>query len=81
MSDLPRLLDSANQKVNPSCLTWADDIILLSESDKGLEYMLKEMEGNCKGNELLLNTDKTKVMIFNKTGRLIRKILHLTTFN
>ena len=83
MSDLPRLLDSANQKVTPEsnhprCLIWADDIILLSESDKGLEYMLKEMEGYCKGNELLLNTDKTKVMIFNKTGRLIRKYF---TFN
>ena len=35
--------------------------------------MLKEMEGYCKGNELLLNTGKTKVMTFNKTGRLIRK--------
>ena len=78
MSDLPLLIHSANQKANPesnhpSCLIWADDIILLSESDKGLEYMLKAMEGYCKGNELLLNTDKTKVMIFNKTGRLIRK--------
>ena len=31
------------------------------------------MEGYCKGNELLLNTDKTKVTIFNKNGRLIRK--------
>ena len=77
MSDLP-LLDSTNQKANPesnhpSCLIWADDIILLSESDKGLDYMLKAMEGYCKGNELLLNTEKTKVMIFNKTGRLIRK--------
>ena len=81
MSDLPRLLDSASQKVNPesnhpSCFIWADDI-LLSESDKGLEYMLKQMEGDCKGNELLLNTDKTKVMIFNKTGRLIRKNITL----
>ena len=35
--------------------------------------MLKAMEGNCKENELTVNTDKTKCIIFNKSGRLIRK--------
>ena len=78
MSDLPEILDSANQKANPesthpNCLIWADDIILLSESEDGLNCMLKAMEEYCNENELLLNTDKTKCMIFNKTGRLIRK--------
>ena len=34
--------------------------------------MLKSLEKYCKENELTLNTDKTKCMIFNKTGRLIR---------
>ena len=34
--------------------------------------MLKSMEKYCKENELTLNTDKTKCMIFNKTGRLLR---------
>ena len=50
----------------------------LSENEEGLKYMLKTMEVYCNENELTLNTDKTKCMIFNKTGRHIRKIF---TFN
>ena len=38
--------------------------------------MLKSMEKYCKNNELTLNTDKTKCMIFNKTGRLLRTKFH-----
>ena len=34
--------------------------------------MLRALEKYCKENELTLNTDKTKCMIFNKTGRLLR---------
>ena len=35
--------------------------------------MLKTMEHYCEENQLVLNTDKTKCMIFNKTGRIMRK--------
>ena len=78
MSDLPELLDvtlkNTNPNINhPSCIIWADDIILLSETEEGLNTMLKTMEVYCNVNDLSLNTDKTKCMIFNKTGRLIRK--------
>ena len=34
------------------------------------------MEKYCEENELTLNTDKTKCMIFNKTGRLLRTKFH-----
>ena len=34
--------------------------------------MLKTMEKYCSKNELTLNTDKTKCMIFNKTGKILR---------
>ena len=87
LSDLPELIDSAQIKANPetidpeanpgethpSCLIWADDIILLSEKEEGLNSMLKTMEGYCNENDLTVNTDKTKCIIFNKNGRLIRK--------
>ena len=78
LSDLPNILDSAQNKANtetthPCCLIWADDITLFSEKEDGLNYMLKAMEGYCKENELTVNTDKTKCIIFNKSGRLIRK--------
>ena len=77
LSDLPNLLDADIQSENPtldhpSSLFWADDIVLFSESEEGLRKMLKTMERYCEKNELTLNTDKTKCMIFNKTGKLLR---------
>ena len=66
-------MKSTNQTLNhSSSLFWADDIVLLSESEEGLRKMLKTMEKYCEENELTLNTDKTKCIIFNKTGRLLR---------
>jgi hypothetical protein len=77
MSDLPEILDFDLNEVHPkaehpSCLLWADDIILLAESEEGLRKMLETMEKYCDENELILNSEKTKCMIFNKSGRLIR---------
>ena len=54
-------------------LVWADDIVLLSETDKGLKVLLKILEDFCDENKLTINSDKTKCMIFNKTGRLLRQ--------
>ena len=81
LADLPQLLDNDIQSNNPtfqypSSLFWADDIVLFSESEEGLRKMLLTMEKYCKENELTLNTDKTKIMIFNKTGRLMRTPFH-----
>ena len=77
LADLPQILDDDIQSQNPeldhpSSIFWADDIVLFSDSKEGLDKMLKSMEKYCKENELTLNTDKTKCMIFNKTGRLLR---------
>ena len=55
-----------------SCLLWADDVILFSKTPSGLSEMLKTMESYSDINKLTLNTEKTKCMIFNKAGRLIR---------
>ena len=78
LADLPAKLDHSRNELNPqsnipSCILWADDIIIMSESEAGLNKMLKIIDGYCSENELKVNTDKTKCMIFNKTGRLIRK--------
>ena len=77
LADLPKILDDDIKSQNPeleqpSSIFWADDIVLFSDSKEGLNKMLKSMEKYCKENELTLNTDKTKCMIFNKTGRLLR---------
>ena len=77
LADLPQILDDDIKSLHPelehpSSLFWADDIVLFSDNEKGLNKMLKSMEKYCNKNELTLNTEKTKCMIFNKTGRLLR---------
>ena len=82
MADFPRAL-SADIGVNLSdeykinCILWADDIILLSETEGGLNKLLDELKKYSDVNELKINTDKTKCMIFNRTGRLIRRNFYL----
>ena len=66
-----------NQNIN--CILWADDIILLSESEDGLNTLLADLKVYSDINQLKVNTDKTKCMIFNKTGRLIRRNFYLGT--
>ena len=78
LSDLAKKLDTMDDKVKVnnseiSALFWADDIVLLSESENGLKGMLRVVEEYTSQNMLEINTDKTKIMIFNKTGRLMRR--------
>ena len=54
-------------------LLWVDDILLLAETEGGLNSLLNNLHDYSKINRLTVNTDKTKCMIFNKTGRLIRR--------
>ena len=62
--------------LNISSLFWADDLVLFSEDEEGLQRMLNILENYCRDNHLLVNTKKTKCMIFNKNGRLLlRKFL------
>ena len=49
---------------------------MFSESEEGLRKMLQTMEKYCAENELTLNTDKTKCMIFNKGGKLLKTAFH-----
>ena len=57
----------SNQDI--SSLLWADDILIFSTSEKGLQEKLNNLKSYCLMNKLKVNTDKTKVMIFNKSGR------------
>ena len=64
-----------NPKLNDteiSCLIWADDILILSETEEGLQAKLDKLAKYCKKNKLEVNTDKTKVMTFTKSGRLLK---------
>ena len=70
-----KLMDLENApEVGPVCINslfWADDLVLFSKDEEGLQKMLNVLEEYCKENELTINTKKTKCMIFNKTGRLL----------
>ena len=55
-----------------SCLMYADDIVLLSNSAVGLQNLLNKLEQFCDRWNLVVNVQKTKIMIFNKTGRLMK---------
>ncbi len=62
--------DIMNTKV--PCLLWADDIVLMSKSEQGLKNSIRELEEYCKNWRMIINTDKTKIVIFNKTGKMIK---------
>ena len=73
LSDLP---NGFSDKCDPvilcerklSCLMFADDLVLISESHTGLQNCLSELYNYCNKWGLSINTDKTKVVIFNKGG-------------
>ena len=78
ISDLAKQFDTKEDKprignLGINSLFWADDLILFSETKEGLDELLKILEDYCEVNHLLVNTKKTKCMIFNKTGRLMRR--------
>ena len=54
-------------------LKSTDDIVLLCEDGSKLDKMLKMIAQYCDANELTINCKKTKCIIFNKTGRLLRE--------
>ena len=51
-------------------LMHADDLVLMSASKEGLQKCLDDLNIYCKKWKLKVNTDKTKILIFNKSGRL-----------
>ena len=49
-------------------LLFADDIVLISDTPRGLQNQLDVLSSTCKDLFLHINTDKTKVMVFRKGG-------------
>ena len=54
-----------------NCLLYADDLILLSETADGLQHCLDILFSYCKKWGLEVNLKKSKVLVFNNTGRLM----------
>jgi hypothetical protein len=47
-------------------LLYADDIVLLSDTEKGLQLMLNTLNTWCEENNMLVNLEKSKIMHFRK---------------
>jgi hypothetical protein len=54
-----KLIDS-----NIGCLLFADDLLILSETKKGLQHSLNNLSNYCDNWQLAINVNKTKSMIF-----------------
>ena len=56
-----------------SSLFWADDLVLISTTNEGLQNQLNVVNQYFSDWKLTLNTEKTKTIIFNKTGATLKK--------
>ena len=78
MAGLAKKLNSLNKnmleigEMGINSLFWADDIVLLAESEGNLNELLSIVSIYCQENRLTINSKKTEILIFNKTGRLFR---------
>ena len=80
VNDFPSYLSKCPDPVNVNgnhlqYLMYADDIVLLSTSSEGLQQRLDGVYRFCKDWCLDLNVSKTKILIFNKAGRLLKENL------
>ena len=55
------------------CLMYADDLVLISQSDAGLQTSLNRLQEYCSQWHLKINVSKTKVIVFNKAGHMLSK--------
>ena len=73
INKLPQIYDQNCDPVklggqNLSCLLWADDLMIVSKSAEGLQTAIDKTYMFYKKFRLEMNSDKTKVLIFNKRG-------------
>ena len=60
-----------------SCLGFADDIVLVSESPENLQMLINKCESWAQENKMIFNTSRCKVMVFNRYS----STLHFTIYN
>ena len=77
LNDLPLLLDNTSHSVplilpngvKLNSLLYADDLILLSRSQQGLQNCLNKLQSFCDDWKMTVNLKKTKTVIFQKKAR------------
>ena len=53
---------------------YADDMIIVSTSENGLQNSLNKLHEYCNKWKLKVNVTKSKVMVFNKTGKMYHTV-------
>ena len=69
-------LDENNIKLDKETIShffYADDLVLVAETKEKLQTKLNQLSKFAKDKDLSVNADKSKIMIFNKAGRLIKQ--------
>ena len=75
INDLVKVLEHNNvdpvtiSETSINSLLFADDIILLSNSEKGLQKSLNTLQEFCNSWKLKINSTKSKVIVFNSNGK------------
>ena len=59
------------ENIGINCLSYADDLLLLPETEKELQQSIDILEQYCNRWKLEVNLDKTKVMIFNTRQKIL----------
>jgi exonuclease III len=78
LNDIPEIFDYDRSdpvvlyEMVLNCLMFADDIALVSSSAKGLQHCLDKLNIYCKKWGLQVNSKKTKVIIFNRAGCMLK---------
>ncbi len=78
LNDIPKIFDTAQsfpltlyaELIN--CLLYIDDIALVSSNEEGLQHCIDRLQSYCKTWNLTINNKKTKVVIFNKCGKIMK---------
>jgi hypothetical protein len=60
-----------NRKID--CVLYADDVIIMSTSQDGLQCKLNMLQALCDDWGIDVNLSKTKAMIFHKTGKYLKE--------
>ena len=81
INDIPKLFDKSCDparldSVEINCLMYADDLVLLSTSEAGLQECLHRLQVYMENCHLNLNLKKTKIICFHKNGHIPKRIFY-----
>lgn len=62
--------------VNLFSLLYADDTVLFSNSEKGLQLLINKLQIYCEKWQIEVNVEKTKAMVFHTGNRMVKSAVY-----